>query len=388
MSAIELHTGDSRVVLPTLEPDCFDACVTDAPYHLTSIIKRFAATSANDDTQTSQRVRDRSDGYAALAAGFLGKTWDGGDIALTPDIWRAVFRVLKPGAHLVVFGGTRTYHRMACAVEDAGFEIRDCINWLYGSGFPKSHSVSQNIEKKNRTGLERRNGRKLGLTRHRWSGDTEGKLIASTGGKLELTSAEALAWDGWGTALKPACELIVLARKPMSEDTVAANVLRWGVGALNIDACRVDGGDALERWPANIAHDGSDEVGAAFGGDAIARFFYSAKADSDDRIGSDHPTVKPVELMQWLIRLVTPRGGLVLDPFAGTGTTGEAAFREGCGSVLIEREPDYQDDIRRRVRLLMAGPTERAVESIKHKHRGKPPDLGPLFAGLTTEVER
>jgi site-specific DNA-methyltransferase (adenine-specific) len=254
--------------------------------------------------------------------------------------------------------------------------------------------------------------------------------------------------DALGTALKPAMELIALARKPLSEKTVAANVLRWGVGALNIDGCRVPAGDKAQfpagvvseteavfgggdgryanrprtadatpsaRWPANLIHDGSDEVVGAFpesngavgmtqhgsgtnsvygkfdrtelstGGNGVrdsgsaARFFYSAKADADDRLGSSHPTVKPVDLMQYLVRLVTPKGGTVLDPFAGTGTTGEAAIREGCKAILIEREPEYLADIERRCSLILAGPDERRHATLKAK--GKVEDAGPLFAG-------
>jgi site-specific DNA-methyltransferase (adenine-specific) len=380
-----LYCGDCRSVLTTLAPDSIDAVVTDPPYHLTSIVKRFANASADREQYAA------TSNSAYMSRGFMGKTWDGGAVAFDPDTWRAVYRVLKPGAHLVACGGTRTYHRMACAIEDAGFEIRDTISWLYGSGFPKSRNIGK----------------------------------------------------GWGTALKPACELIVLARKPLSEGTVAANVLRWGTGAINVDGCRVPGAfesgwsqsgskagkntcmsgpnyardpkpdNSVGRWPANVAHDGSDEVTAAFpdvhsagascgpkfeggnpngvaykhGGNGFrigddsgsaARFFYTAKADADDRLGSRHPTVKPLDLMQWLVRLVTPKGGTVLDPFAGTGTTGEAAWREGMRAVLIEAEPEYQADIRRRMALVLAGPDERMRESIKAKNL--PRDDGPLFA--------
>jgi DNA modification methylase len=290
------------------------------------------------------------------------------------EAWaRECLRVLKPGGHLVAFGGSRTYHRLACAVEDAGFEIRDQIQWIYGSGFPKSRNIG----------------------------------------------------DGLGTALKPAHEPIVLARKPLV-GTVAANVGKFQVGALNIDQCRVEATDSqlaekyasvrnapprnnaiygtdkqprsegrLEphgngRWPANVAHDGSDEVIGCFpragGGDkrgvcqgrrpggfgdvgadrgdgepnaavysdsgSAARFFYCAKASKIDRAGSKHPTVKPIALLRWLVRLITPRDGVVLDLFAGTGTTGHAAYLEGMRAVLIERESEYQDDIRKRMASL------------------------------------
>jgi site-specific DNA-methyltransferase (adenine-specific) len=253
----------------------------------------------------------------------------------------------------------------------------------------------------------------------------------------------AREWEGWGTALKPAVEPIIMARKPLAEKTVAANVLKWGTGALNIDGCRIatNGEDRSARynnqppkgeganikfgnreqvwnapegrWPANLIHDGSDEVtqafpetasgqplnrmhidpgrnvasGASKGGEyfhtgfgdsgSAARFFYTAKADSDDRLGSKHPTVKPLDLMQYLVRLVTPRGGTVLDPFAGTGSTGEAAVREGARAVLIERETEYQTDIARRMAFVLAGPDARLHESIKARGRVETP--GPLF---------
>jgi DNA modification methylase len=444
---VMLHAGDCREVLVTL-PECsIDSCVTDPPYHLTSIVKRMSAEDAAP-------VDFGSDGrYQRLSGGFMGKLWDGGDIAFDPATWRAVWRVLKPGAHLLAMGGTRTFHRLACAIEDAGFEIRDTISWLYGSGFPKSHDVSKGIDRA--AGAERD---VVGFRRPEGSGvagaaapDQSGSHIWT--GALRSQSAitdAARQWEGWGTALKPACELIVLARKPLSEGTVAANVLRWGTGAINVDECRVgtettiikksfnlgaQGGhdgwsrpwsttgerweqreNATGRWPANLVHDGSDEVTAAFPdagaqgqvsrqnthennsrGDFVrlekefpfyadsgsaARFFYTAKADADDRLGSKHPTVKPLDLMQWLVRLVTPRRGLVLDPFAGTGTTGEAAWREDMRAVLIEAESEYQADIRRRMALALAGPDERVRESIKA--RNLPRDDGPLFAPRET----
>jgi hypothetical protein len=264
---------------------------------------------------------------------------------------------------------------------------------------------------------------------------------------------EAKQWEGWGTALKPSCEPICFGRKPLI-GTVAQNVLEHGTGAINVDGCRVEGEKpdvkniAFEawretegradrqsptqtydksqgRWPANIIHDGSEEVIAAFpdvhsagsqrdepgggsyaGSDkgdwgnigigqkgfrigdsgSAARFFYTAKADSDDRLGSKHPTVKPVDLMQWLCRLVTPPGGTILDPFAGTGTTAEAAFREGFNAVLIEREEEYQADIRRRMALCMSGPDERKRESIKAKIGDFPFEPGSLFAPLSAEA--
>lgn len=316
--------------------------------------------------------------------GFMGKKWDSTGIAFQPETWRLVLDALPPGGHLVAFGGTRTFHRMAVAIEDAGFELRDTLMWLYGTGFPKSHNQP----------------------------------------------------GGLGTALKPAVEPIILARKPLA-GTVQMNVLAHGTGALNIDGCRIqmaDGeqnpsvtrrrgainhlsdrpaaeteaegrmasrqspqafrryreGETIGRWPANVLHDGSDEVEATFAifgerpgqqgrartdgaaqnnavlgalrhvtqnpkprGDSgtASRFFYSAKASAADRAGSKHPTVKPVALMQWLVRLVCPPGGTVLDPFAGSGTTGAACIAEGLNAVLCENNAEYANDIRRRCGL-------------------------------------
>lgn len=349
MSVRVIH-DDCIVALTQLAADgvLVDSVVTDPPYHLISIVKRFGGEGA------APAMVGATGAYARAARGFMGKEWDGGDVAFRPETWAAVLAVMKPGAHLIAFSGSRTYHRMACAIEDAGFEIRDQIMWLYGSGFPKNH--------------------KLG--------------------------------DGWGTALKPAHEPIVLARAPFKGSAVA-NFAAHGVGGLNIDGCRVEGeawsrpgsnavggvygdfaNDAprsndLGRFPANVLHDGSDEVVGAFPftasgampagtvrrngagftgkvrtlvdantpGDAgsAARFFYSSKADAADRCGSLHPTVKPTDLMAYLCRLVTPVGGTVLDPFAGSGSTGMACLREGFDAILIEREAEYVADINRRL---------------------------------------
>jgi site-specific DNA-methyltransferase (adenine-specific) len=376
-----LCPGDAWHFLKDNPDNRYDSMVSDPPYALVSIVKRFGLPTA--------APAKGNDAYIRASSGFMGKQWDTGKMAFDPEFWSEVYRVLKPGGHVAAFGSSRGYHRMACAIEDAGFEIRDSLMWIYGTGFPKSHNQG----------------------------------------------------DGWGTALKPAFEPIVLARKPLSEKTVAANVLKWGTGAINVDGCRVgtEGGTRKEsssdksqtdsvggylnaqagelipglgRWPANVCHDGSAEVvgmfpqsngqqaavtgyepssktNAIYGqfngrpateprndSGSAARFFYSAKADGDSRAGSKHPTVKPVDLMQWLIRLVTPRNGLVLDPFAGTGTTAEAALYEGMRCILVEKEAEYIDDIRRRLSLYGMGSSQRTYELAKLK----PIDLGPLFA--------
>jgi DNA modification methylase len=438
---VTLHRGNCLEVLPLLEESSIDSCVTDPPYHLTSIVKRFGSTNA----APCQHGTDGA--YARASKGFMGKQWDGGDVAFRPETWAEVLRVLKPGAHLIAFSGTRTYHRMACAIEDAGFEIRDQIGWCYGSGFPKSHDVSKGIDRL--AGAERERvatGNPVkriipgaDQNKHGWEKNNGREYIPG----VEIPATEsAIQWQGWGSALKPAWEPIVLARKPLSESSIAANVLKHGTGGINVDGCRIasDGGhkrafqptnngrsiygeqtgfqptNAEGRWPANLIHDGSDEVLAgfpesnsiaSFRGDhadirgdnynrtegrriegsnsfrghtdsgSAARFFYTAKADADDRLGSKHPTVKPLDLIQYLIRLITPKGGVVLDPFAGTGTTGEAAFREASRAILVEREEEYQEDIIKRMGLCLSGPEERRAASVKQL----PPDDLPMFGG-------
>ncbi len=332
-----------------------------------------------------------------------------------------MLRVLKPGGHLLAFGGTRTYHRMACAIEDAGFEIRDQIQWLYGSGFPKSLDVSKAIDKAAGVKFRARPAEGVGFMNPEGSGGynvTKNRLV-----RTEESTEAAKQWEGFGTALKPANEPICLARKPLSEKTVAANVLRWGTGALNIDGCRIGAsrdddihgknphtrggfghadakvydenrGGAPQydptqgRWPANVIHDGSEEVvgmfpntkagvaigrnasaGRVYGGGkglisgekgddtlgyadsgSAARFFYCAKASRAERgEGNKHPTVKPIKLMRYLCRLVTPPGGIVLDPFVGSGTTCIAARQEGYQYVGIEKDVEYAAKARRRV---------------------------------------
>lgn len=382
MSVRVIH-GDMLAILPTLDADSVHAVVTDPPYHLT--------TGKPGGSGMASVNPNSPAGRAMIGTGFMGMAWDGGDIAIRPETWAEVYRVLKPGGHLLAFGGTRTQHRMACAIEDAGFEIRDTLCWLYGSGFPKSHNLS---------------------------GD----------------------WQGWGSALKPAYEPIIMARKPLI-GTIAANVLAHGCGGINIDGCRVgdftntrEAGtdrynqanyeqgyrpDAYQkgsrarpartpnqiygagkgtnltasphnetgRWPANVVHDGSDEVMAAFaaygersvsgsakngtvskaraGGEIFtsergqgqlhndsgtaARFYYCAKASAADRAGSKHPTVKPLALMSWLVKMITPPGGTVLDPFSGSGTTLLAADRAQFNAIGIEQSAEYIADIHRRL---------------------------------------
>lgn len=454
-----VYNGDCLDVMDTMKIMGIqvDSIVTDPPYHLTSTVKRFGK-------EGSAPAQFGTDGaFARASRGFMGKEWDGGDIAFDPETWRRCYDLLKPGGHMLAFSGSRTYHRMVCAIEDAGFEIRDQIMWIYGTGFPKSHDVSKAIDKAApRVGMfddfaahfaaQRKKSGKTqkeiavnfpsksgGLTGCVWNWENganvptykqwsilqpllnlslewsplierieaereiiarqEGTLLAVAPGQgedrgavtLDITAPatpEAQRWEGWGTALKPAHEPIVLARKPLI-GTVAANVLAHGTGAINIDASRVGttdklggGGEKAEtagkfsnegwrrpwmddptasqefaakvrdnvakaevlgRFPANVIHDGSDEVIEAFG--QAQRFFYSAKASKTDRAGSKHPTVKPVALIKYLATMITPPGGIALDPFAGSGTLGAAW--DNC--ILIEREEEYYTDILRRL---------------------------------------
>lgn len=403
-----LYQADCRDVLRSLADYSIDSIVTDPPYALVSIVKRFG--------KPGSAPAKGNEAYQRASAGFMGKSWDTGEVAFSEEFWRECLRILKPGGHIVAFSGTRTYHRMAVAIEDAGFEIRDQLGWLYGSGFPKSHNQKDD-------------------------------------------------WEGWGTALKPAWEPIALARKPL-DGTVAANLAKWGVGALNIDGCRVGdeiagwGGGAaggntwndgnmglgksgearpvVGRWPANIAHDGSDEVLAAFpntksgkpsgvkagnnnnvygqfaGGVPVtgfgdegsaARFFYCAKASRKDRdeglegadkattsdgpaIAADnayqrgktlrantHPTVKPTDLMRWLCRLITPPGGVILDPFMGSGSTGKAALLEGFRFIGCEREDEYMPIAQARITAAVHPVTAKAQPA----NDNQPPLQASLF---------
>lgn len=365
--AFEIKHGDCLEVMRSMTDSSVDAIVTDPPYGLS----------------------------------FMGKKWDY-DVP-SVEVWAECLRVLKPGGHLLAFAGTRTQHRMAVRIEDAGFEIRDMIAWVYGSGFPKSLDVSKAIDKA--AGAERDVvGQRYRLGDKRIYPESPAGYEGGFDGDGSITAPAtdaARQWQGWGTALKPSLEPITVARKPLV-GTVAENVLAHGTGALNIDGCRVEGAppsvpqpafsrdmragfgssngrngemsQASGRWPANLIHDGSDEVvalfpqaGGGFGvrgkgrsvycggldaetghvvgyGDtgSAARFFYCAKASKVDRgEGNAHPTVKPTDLMRYLCRLVTTPGGTVLDPFCGSGSTGKAAKLEGFNFIGIEREAEY-----------------------------------------------
>ncbi|MBZ9984956.1 site-specific DNA-methyltransferase [Mesorhizobium sp. BR-1-1-8] len=434
---VELRPGDCRDVIKAMPDNSVDSVVCDPPYALVSIVKRFGGPNA--------APAKGNEAYMRASAGFMSKTWDNGETAFAETFWREVLRVLKPGGHVVAFSGTRTYHRMAVAIEDAGFEIRDQLAWMYGSGFPKSHDVSKAIDKA--AGIWR--GR-AGAVKDETVGQVAKGTEYERTDKGEPATPQAAEWQGWGTALKPAWEPICLARKPLI-GTVAENVIEHGTGAINVDGCRVGTEETIVatrnyvagglepggldrpgekvysvykqndagRWPANIVHDGSDQVLAGFpetgpskasnrglqhsgrhggladiggnikegtntqrgiddNGGSAARFFYTAKADKLDRIGSKHPTVKPVDLMQWLVRMVTPPGGVVLDPFAGSGSTGEAAWREGFRAILIEREIEYQADIAERLRLADKGPATRKARAIKQVAN----DNLPLFGDM------
>jgi len=388
-----------------------DAIVTDPPYGLAS-----GPTTTLED--------------ATSGRGFMGKEWDRGVPGVT--FWAEALRVAKPGAYLLAFGGTRAFHRMAVAIEDAGWEIRDCCCWVYGSGFPKSLDASKAIDRA--AGATREVvGQATSWNRPESEAGHRARLNASPG-TFDLTAPatpEASAWQGWGTALKPAWEPILMARKPL-EGTVAANLLKHGTGAINVDGCRIASNDGFEkawdrpvstnigageyvnptqshrvdlrankptagRWPANFMHDGSPEVLEPLG--EASRFFYCAKTSTADReegceelatsTGADatsrqegtagldnpragasrtrevvrnhHPTVKPTELMRHLVRLVTPPGGLVLDPFMGSGSTGKAAILEGARFVGCDLDPSYLEIAAARIRYALRLEAEEAA---------------------------
>lgn len=443
---VEMHLGDCLSVMRTLEADSVDSIVTDPPYGLSDGPAKYLGDGGR--------------------GGFMGKEWDHG----VPGVpfWEAALRVAKPGAMLLAFGGTRTHHRLMVAIEDAGWEIRDCLMWLYGSGMPKGHNISKAIDRM--AGKERE---VIGTRSYAYpdtvrpsiravSHGGEGIFGLEFNGSVQNVTAPATdaakQWDGWNTNLKPAWEPIILARKPLSEPTIAANVLRWGTGGINVDACRIDlcngdrkseGGrmehrpnshkydgwgmtisgnnnDGQGRWPANLALDdeaaelldemsgvsmsndpgtthvkangwghsaerrntgyAGDQGGASrfflrvapdddpYEGRQPLRFMYEPKASKRDRDeglegmptrkvetmngyvnpsegrtadknggpkANHHPTVKPTALMRWLVRLVTPPGGTVLDCFAGSGSTLKAAVLEGFNGVGIELDAEY-----------------------------------------------
>ncbi|QDM57791.1 DNA methylase [Mycobacterium phage Carlyle] len=429
--SLDIRIGDCRDALAEMEYASVDSIITDPPYEL----------------------------------GFMGKKWDGSGIAFDVEMWEECLRVLKPGGHLFAFGGSRTWHRLAAAIEDAGFEIRDSIAWLYGSGFPKSLDVSKAIDKAGGVSPQRqaevlRNARtRAGLSRDEVAAQIgctpssvrdweEGRaravgrpiewitpsqeyrdrladLLGYSSDERSITGATidrrgdgtviglghsgvtygeastdaAKQWQGWGTALKPAFEPIVVARKPLA-GTVAANVLEHGTGALNIDACRIATTDDLNggayaktgnravsgslsptgmnvpgktvgkefeqpsgRWPTNVVLDDAQAAELGEPQKFFPVFKYQAKAPTKERPGYvkedgtkvAHPTVKPVALMRWIAKLSTPPGGVVLDPFAGSGATAEACILEGFKCIAIEKEPDYIPLIeQRRVRAVSA----------------------------------
>jgi len=404
-----LYLADSLDGTREMESNSIDSIVTDPPYEL----------------------------------GFMGKAWDRTGISYNVGMWKEVFRVLKPGGFLLSFGGTRTYHRMACAVEDVGFEIRDMVEWMYGSGFPKSLNIGKAIDKLQGNEREVIGEKKLwGHNAGSGAGSfSKNEYEGQTGiVRLEPLTKGNSEWEGWGTALKPAHEPICMARKPLSEKTVAENVLKWGTGGINVDGCRVEHDEDLSieragktldtrdqgwgfkgvsrgnqgRFPANLIHDGSDEVMELFpntkSGEmnsvakarqyntygkmykrrvtnpasegSAARFFYCAKASKSEREAgcedlekrfvrrddgqpfgmntnqyrpdgserkpipprhNNHPTVKPIALMRYLCRLVTPPGGAILDPFMGSGSTGVAAELEGFRFIGIDQDKEAFD---------------------------------------------
>ena len=496
---VDLRLGDCLEVLKTIPDNSVDSIVTDPPYHLTSIVKRFGK-------EGSAPAQFGTDGaYSRASKGFMGKEWDGGDIAFRTDVWEECLRILKPGGHLLAFSHSRTYHRMGVAIEDAGFEIRDQIMYIYGSGFPKSHNIGKALDKiineKERT--EQKTEHDLRCVPYSNLQETEGELYRSEIHKMsegvfgdgeerwihngtpisdvstpkeitnenggssshrpqsskqssrksnvvseQLTSQEireiAQRYNNFGSALKPAHEPIVMARKPLSEKSIAENVLKHGTGGINIDGSRIGSetrttpihSDDVKddttmfglhktiqhhreetnegRFPANIIfdeeagqlldeqsgksktkanknykHSNTETESNTFTGrgtytpredeGGASRFFYCPKASKKDRneglvvekeknkrpigvafnseddlfqqtTGNNHPTVKPTDLMRYLINLITPPNGTTLDPFMGSGSTGKAAVRCGVNFIGIEREQEYMDIAKARIK--------------------------------------
>lgn len=303
--------GDSALEVRRLveEGVQVDSIVTDPPYYLESIVKRFGKKG-------SAPAKSGSDGrFTRQSAGFHEQTWDAADstgykISHDPEFWKSCLDILKPGGFCLAFSSPMTGHRQACAMEDSGFRMHPFIGWAYSTGYPKGHSVSK--ARPHAIGFE---------------------------GQMHGTQT-----------LKPAIEPIYVAQKPYSEKTAVDSIVKHGVGAFNIEACRVENGN---RYPANLVHDGSIEVISSLSG--YAEYFNCfapyPKANKEDRAGSKHPTVKPVALMRHLIRLVTPIGGTVLDPFGGSGTTAQAAVDELMQCIIIERDKTFIGDINGRLNL-------------------------------------
>ena len=453
-----LHLGDCLEVMGTMEGNSVDAIISDPPYGLSFMGAKWDSFGGSTGNETVEERRRKMNEYLGVNAAVPAFASSHGrspklsemqdfQAAMTP-IFGEALRVAKPGAYLLCFGGTRTFHRMACAIEDAGWTVRDCIMWVYGQGFPHGMDIAKAIDKKLGAKREVVGRRPEHVISKAWR-EAEGRTDLPTS-MLDITvpaTDQAKEWEGWNTALKPAWEPIIVAQKPV-EGTIAENVLKWGTGAMNIDACRVpieQGDDVFAknphtrskgkdsgiygkygaedrdwsgergRYPANVAHDGSqmvldlfpdtEGIGNRKGGikaqtsifghessvttsrvadgagsaaryfntfrdgeesaertyadrgstdfaakpgmrrapaDTPARFFYCAKASKKDRgEGNHHPTVKPTALMEWLVKLVTPEGGVVLDPFMGSGSTGVACANLGRRFVGIEREWEY-----------------------------------------------
>lgn len=340
-----LYHGDCNKTLCELQGRiAFDSIVTDAPYGIGIVQQCFDTFKSRIDALTEGQSY-----YDEMRR-----------------VFSAVLDCCKPGAHLLCFGGTRTYHRLVCAIEDAGWEIRDQLAFVHGQGFPHSFNISKAIDK--HLGAERKvvgyatNGTSTpSVTMNHGHADRTGH--ANGGGRryavTEAATEEAKRYDGFGTQLKPAFEPIVLARKPI-EGTLANNILKYGTGALNLGECRIkDAKTGEERFAANFMHDGSEAVLSAFPNESAARFFYCAKPTAKEKgEGNVHPTVKSIALMEYLIKLVTSRGQTVLDPFMGSGTTGVAALRLGRKFVGIEREDEYFKIAYRRVEEAHSQPTQ------------------------------
>ena len=387
----KIHQMDCLEGMKKIPDNSIDSCVTDPPYGL----------SKEPDIREVLKKWLNNEPYDHKHAGFMGKTWD--SFVPHPDIWREVYRVLKPGAHALVFAGTRTQDLMTISLRLAGFEVRDVIEWLYFSGFPKSMDVSKAIDKKlgaerKLIGLKYNKGRaKANVYAGQWNIESEFDKVTAPATEL------AKKWEGWGTALKPAHEPIIMVRKPL-DGTVADNVEKWGTGAINIDGCRVPTNDSIGkrppsterehgfflntneytpsdkgRFPANCVTVEDDQfystyfnitppelskkaskkdrnsdwcgeeidlpervkVGERDGRNAFPKNSAGEKGKHSPRMRNTHPTVKPTDLMAWLIRLVTPPNGVVLDPFAGSGSTLVAAKREGFNFIGFELEKEY-----------------------------------------------